>query len=650
MNDNLFLSKIWAKDHYNKVSNRAGPRYTPKLNVDLPIAEIFDGISRNGRFYKSIRTHYGKLSREFNRVSSKYENKEVQSLYKNFKEETIDLFSLLEQQKEYCNDLIPWKKIKNRSSKAVNISWKLSSKLREEKERLEKTAKSQDSQKTPSQDLGSDIHYLYECQKELRYFQELSTSTKAGLANTPFLLLTGIAGTGKTHLLCDVLKGRLIGEDVSPSVMCFGEHFKSGEDLLNQISYQSGVKLDQKHFLKCLDSSARKNKSRALLIVDALNETRINNFWKTHLPTLISEVKRYPNIALVVSCRTGFEKEVMTAKTSKKFVKEDHPGFRFKEWEAISKFFHEFKLPLPEIPLLTPEFQNPLFLLLFCKAFRNRKNKTKKQIFKGHEGATYIFESFVDSVSKKIAKQFSISNSPGSNIWDCIIEKVAEEMVNSNDERISEDQLSEIVAKAYPQVSKSDLIQSLERNLLIVKTPRYSTEKQKYEGYDFRFPFQKFSDHLIGRYLFKNYESEFSKKNKNLNSAKKFFSRRRKLGKFLFNSWNRGIVEALSIQCPEQLKGIEFFEVAPYLDGKSLLSEAFVESVIWRRPDAFSDDLKKVKEFVNLEIITTESGHHSFINALLSVAPIPSHPFNSLFFMVVPFVNTQKRYQLPPVK
>jgi hypothetical protein len=44
---------------------------------------------------------------------------------------------------------------------------------------------------------------------------------------------------------------------------------------------------------------------------------------------------------------------------------------------------------------------------------------------------------------------------------------------------------------------------------------------------------------LIGRYIFNSYEDEFGKINKNLTTAKKYFSKKRKLGKYLYKAWNR---------------------------------------------------------------------------------------------------------------
>jgi ribosome-associated translation inhibitor RaiA len=85
MAKNKFLDKKWQKVHLKKIKERAGNRYTPELNIDLPIADIFDGISRTESFYTAIRGHYGRLNRKFSRVSQKYENEEIQKLYKNLK-------------------------------------------------------------------------------------------------------------------------------------------------------------------------------------------------------------------------------------------------------------------------------------------------------------------------------------------------------------------------------------------------------------------------------------------------------------------------------------------------------------------------------------------------------------------------------------
>jgi hypothetical protein len=644
MAQNRFLDKKWQSAHLKKIKERAGNRYTPELNVDLPIAEIFDGISRTENFYISIRKHYGKLNHEFERVSGKYENNTAQKLYEDLKGEISQLSKTLIEIKSYDTKKIPWDNINRQAENANKILWELSDKLREEKDKAEKQKTEeteQRNQRSASERLSSDIHYLYEVQRGIRFFEALSSSTKAKLSNSPFLFLTGVAGTGKTHLLCDIVENRF--KKGLPAILVFGELFTTSDEPFVQIIRQLDLKINEEinegQFLSLLNNAGMQSGCRAILTIDALNETRQRSFWKTNISRVVDEIKKYPNIALVVSVRTGFEEEVITKKLKKSFICKEHRGFEFREWEVVNKFFKEFYLPLPEIPLLMPEFQNPLFLLLFCKAFQDRTKKSKgkkqRQVFRGHEGATYIFETFTKYAADRIASDFNLQRGKNDKgeyvIWDTVIEKIAKEMAMSSDDRISEKKLIEIIENAHPGVDLNRFINELVRNLLLVRVPRYSSEKNSYEEFDFRFPFQKFSDHLIGRYIFKKYEQEFGKSNKNLETAKKFFSKRRKLGKYLANSWNRGIVEALSTQCPEQLKGCELVEVAPYLKGSQIAQEAFVESLIWRKPTAFSADTKNTLAYINGKVIRTESGFKNLFNAFLAVAPVPNHPFNADF-------------------
>lgn len=627
-----FLDKNWLDSHFRQVKNKAKNRYTPKLNIDLPISEAFDGIGRTKNFYYSIRTHFGKLKREFRNVSSKYDSKKVQRLYNGYSKLIFELLCILEKVKEYDTKVIPWWEIEILAKKANELSWKLSDNLQEEKVKSEKQKLPEnhaDHQATRSKSeiFGSDIRHIYEAQKELRYFERFSNSTSAKLSNKPFFILTGLAGTGKTHLLCDLVENRLKGPTGSPSLLVFGEFFDKEDNLWNQVAIQLGLNnsYNKGKILKLLNNIGKRRGVRSLLIIDALNETSSLRFWKNNLNKLYEEIRKYPHLALIISIRSGFENEVLTKKVKKYFVQEEHRGFQFREWEAVTKFFKEFSLPLPEIPLLMPEFQNPLFLLLFCKAFHNRSNKKggKKQIFRGHEGATYIFENFVDSVSKKIAKQFNIDNGAGKNIWDKVIEPVAAEMVNLNNDRISEDKLLNVVTIAYPAIDHSKLLKELENNLLLIKVPHYSGSHESQVGFDYRFPFQKFSDHLVGRFIFKKVRSLKI-------DPKQFFAKNTHIGEFLERNWNIGIIEALCIQCPEQLKGTEFFEVAPYIDDQRMI-EAFTQSLVWRRPNAFAKDLKENLRFINTRVIRSNPGNTNLLNAFLAVAPVPEHPFNAQF-------------------
>lgn len=621
----IFLTKKWQEKHLKQLKNRAGKRYTPELNVELPLAQIFEGLSRSQNFYFEIRTHYGLLLKQFDRTTRFGDDVEIKKQYELFSRNVIGLLEELKRVKEYTVRPIAWEKISAKAYNAEELSWELSTRARKLKETAD-PKNTENSDKKSSQDWDSFLYYVSELRKELHYFTEFSVSTSAKLSNNPFLLLGGGAGSGKTHLLCDVAVRRIREQKPISTTMVFGEFFSNQSDCWKQIAEQLNL---PNHYTKVkilekLNESGRRAKTKSLLVIDALNETKVKNFWKRNLQKLCEDVSRYPHIGVIVSIRSGFEGEVFTKRSKKIFIEEQHSGFKFREWEAVTKFFKEFSLPLPEIPLLMPEFQHPLFLLLFCKAFENPDRRSKgKPIFKGHEGATYIFESFVKNAANKIADKFSIPRGKASKngyvIWDTVIEKMASEMVENKDDRISEKRLFEIVQNVYPKINHGDFIAELEKSFLLEKVRHYDSTSKEFVGFDFRFPFQKFSDHLIARYIFRKYDKE--KK-----TPVDFFREDSEIGKFLKNGWNIGVIEALAIQSPERLNGMEFFELAPYLD-QHTLSNAFIESIIWRRPDAFRDDRKPLTDFINTRV----TDHDYLLNAFIAVATIPEHKFNMNF-------------------
>ena len=622
MNQTTFLSRTWNNAHLRQIREKAGKRYSPELNIELPISEIFNGLTRSKQFYHSIRKHYGKLRSAFGLISSPYESKDLQKTYSGLSRVITAILDTLSSIKGYNTTVVPWEKVKRCAARGEEISWKFAAKIRDEKGRAADLNARDKNIQPKSERFEADIHYLYEMQKQLHYFHELASGVSARLSNTPFLLLNGDAGKGKTHLLCDLVENRFKESTQLSTVLVFGEFFDDERELWTQIAGQLRLKsvYDKQKILNALDNAGSRNNCRSLLIIDALNESKPMSFWKTNLNKLVNDIKEHPHVALIVSIRSGFEDQVLPRAPSSFLVREEHPGFRFREWQAVTRFFNEFGLPLPEIPLLMPEFQNPLFLLLFCKAFERRK-KTKRQIFKGHEGATYIFEHFVDSVSKRIAKQFNVNSGPG--IWDKIIKRVAEEMVQQNNDRVSEEKVREIVEDAYPMLDHQRLLSEMEKNLLLIRVGPSTSESKGEAKYCYRFPFQKFSDHLIGRYIFKSYRSSGK-------TAEEFFSKNTEIGKFLKNSWNLGVIEALSIQAPEQLDGVEFFEIVPYVN-ESLLVDAFIQSLIWRRPDAFGVGQQKAIGYINKNVMRYDHEQTKLLNALLSVASIPAHPMNADF-------------------
>ncbi|GAJ11680.1 unnamed protein product, partial [marine sediment metagenome] len=97
---NIFINREWMGNHLNAIKKKAGPRYSPKLNVELPIVDIFEGISRTPKFYQDIMQHYGQVVREF-RELFKYKIEYLQELESKLEKESRSLLHLLKNIEEY---------------------------------------------------------------------------------------------------------------------------------------------------------------------------------------------------------------------------------------------------------------------------------------------------------------------------------------------------------------------------------------------------------------------------------------------------------------------------------------------------------------------------------------------------------------------
>jgi hypothetical protein len=616
MAKNVFLDKKWCNQHLKEIKQKAGERYTPELNVELPIAEIFDGISRTKSFYTSIRKHFGNLSRKFGYLSSKHESTRINKIYGKLSKEISDLSKFLSGVKEFNTDPIPWKNVGERSHKALELSWKLSNKLRDEKEKNEREKlqkKERDSHPSPSYRLGSDIHNIYETQKGLRYFEELALSTKAKLSNTPLLLLMGSAGTGKTHLLCDLVENRFNEKTQLPAILVFGEDFQTGKDLWQQIIVQTGLdkKLDKEGFLRLLNNAGKKSKVRALLIIDALNESESpKKVWRKNLGVIVEEIKKYQHIGLIVSVRNGYE-NLITKKIRDRFVFKEHYGYTEGViWNALKYYFAHYNITFPEIPLLHPEFYNPLFLKFFCE-----KNKNSTPDLKGGNALKDVFEDFVIEIGLEVLQKIQPGakrRQKGKNIlWDHVIKNTALWMAQNGKSYITYKDLCAIVNKYISKRNSGKVIALMERRGLL--------HKFKWDSKIFyKFTYNKFSDHIIVRSLLASVKSKAER----IQS----FSKNKKLGKLILNfKYDHGILEALCIQTPEFCNGKELFELAPYLLEDSNFEYPFRESLVWRDPKFMGGKLIDVIER------NIKGENDFFLDPLLSLAPFPENPLNADF-------------------
>src|SRR6266508_670987 len=120
------------------------------------------------------------------------------------------------------------------------------------------------------------------------------------------------AGTGKTHLLCDVARQRVASG--RHTVLLMGQRFVSNDAPWAQALQQLDITgIAAEEFVGALEAAAQAAGSRALLLIDAINEGAGRIVWPSHLAAFLVHLERSPWIAVVLTVRSSYEEIVVPA-------------------------------------------------------------------------------------------------------------------------------------------------------------------------------------------------------------------------------------------------------------------------------------------------------------------------------------------------
>lgn len=247
--------------------------------------------------------------------------------------------------------------------------------------------------------------------------QTLCTSVATRAAQEGQLLLTGRAGVGKTHLLCDVARRRIaLGQ---PTLMVLGQEF-DGRALLTQIPELGEVSGTTDDLLFLLDAVGEAAGNKALLIIDAINESEKPERWSDVIGALRTKTARFSHVGLVLSCRTEFLDAVVG---SNDVVAAEHYGFEEATDVAVRRFASEYKLEVPTFPVFNPEFGNPLFLRLTCEALTTLGTS---RFVLGSAGLSTICDAFIEATNARLAHPQRCDYDVKQNLVQTSIQQLAQ--------------------------------------------------------------------------------------------------------------------------------------------------------------------------------------------------------------------------------
>jgi hypothetical protein len=616
------FSNSWFASRVEEALDNARDRYTPALNIDLPIRTNFYGLGRTPAFFERLEHLYSEGWVRFKKLHPAIEPKSLKEKYDEISKIARELFGKIEpwviHDKNYVEwtltQPIPWNDIGELARVVEKAASECISEICELQEIRKKEKQEEASQS--SEHLSWQDYSLRKFRRVVSEIAGYSQTLESKLSNHPALLLVGGAGQGKTHLLCEVAKHDTY--ESRPRIILHGEQFRNDEPW-SQIIRLLGLNCSREDFIGALEAAAQANNCRVLIFIDALNEGEGNRLWWKFLPGMLTTLAQSQWLGICVSVRSSYEKVIIPDSLDKtRILRLEHLGFGEVVYDAVGKFFGHFSIE-PSTPVLLPEFDNPLFLKLFCQSLCNAG---LKRVPLGLQGITAVFRFFIESIDKKLSRPECLDYDARSRIVAKAVEHIANEMAKRKTDRLPLDETKKLIGVLLPRnTHQHSLFHHLESEGILTVTPDYRKEEKTKWMESVRFTYQRFSDHLITQRLL---ERHLDKKN-----PKKSFSSRRPLGKLVKDEqacWrNRGFLEALAIQIPELTKK-ELPDLAPHLAAFHPIREAFVESIIWRDSNSFS---RATNRYINRQVLSYRGTSRDFWNALIMLAPTPNHPFNA---------------------
>lgn len=610
------FNQSWFGDRLGEAIEAAGPRYTAEIHVELDIAQRMAAFARTGEAFNRIKALAREIRRAFQEITPT-RSKDDDPLQRLDLQELPQLgnailgkFAALEFSPV---DEIPLRAIASDIGQAQSVA----SEVIRDWGQLEKEYDAQKPSAAQASPYRNNPYEnwrrrLYRFQSRLSETEELLSEADE-LVNNRVLIVRGDAGTGKTHLLCDFARERVRAG--APVVLLLGQWFSGSGDPWTQLLQQLGLQgKSPEQFIGALEAAAQATNSRALVMIDALNEGRGREIWPSHLASFLARLERSPWIGVALSVRTSYEEDVIPAEVKDRSVVLTHNGFAGREYNAVQTYFSHYGLEFPSTPILQPEFTNPLFLKTLCHGLQL---KGERRIPHGFHGITAAFGMFLDAINKKLADPNHLDYNDKDLLVRRALERVAKELIESNRRAVPRTRAQQIVDELLPNRTFSNsLYRGLVTEGILVEDRNWRADDPS-EEVTF-IAYERFADHIIADYLLKAHMDGD-------NPAAAFAE----TGGLAFLCGKdgyapAGLIEALSIQVPE-LTGQELVRLAPGLWDDARIGEAFMESIVWRSLDAFSEETLAVFN----DMVNRGKFFNDPLNSLLTVSTVPGHKFNA---------------------
>ena len=603
------FSPEWCAHRMSIAHELAGRRYTPELHIDLPVSFALEGLAMSESYwrrYRDIRDsvvraaewihvpHYTGIGvtnqlRQLKKKLAEWRDATSEKIALPKRLEQASLFELTQGCMDFIHDADPPRPPQGQRTRTRQ-------------------------QRVTEERILSLSHYLRRVEYSLREFRGLLLSDASEAAANGALLLAGSAGQGKTHLFCDA--GDRAVKAGQPAVVILGNSL-SGRDVWSEIAKQLGLaEVGSEELVSAMQAAAEASNAPFLLLVDALNESANPAAWKEELPRLLAEVAQNPWVSVAVSVRSTFLDMVLPGGGLNNVTEVEHPGFDGRELEATERFFDAFGLEQPRVPLLTPEFTNPLFLMLYCESLHGM-GLSAPPLGEAHLSQT--FERYLKWKEQRIAQHLKMD--PALRPVRAAIDGFSQALVEANGDNLPYEKASKLIDSfAHDRHEWPDTLfgQLLSEGVLSKDlTWDFETAERRQVV---RFTYQQFADYQVVSILLDPFGSD-------ADSLRQALSPGKPLRQTLLDappSW----IEALAVLVPERF-GTELldapnWELEPY--DHRVWTSALMRSICVRRPSAVTERTSELLADVREPDPYLED---SMLGIWLSVATQPQHLLNA---------------------
>lgn len=185
------------------------------------------------------------------------------------------------------------------------------------------------------------------------------------------ILLDGEGGMGKSHLLARIVE-RKIDEGGVAILILGGSLAGDGPPWRSVVQAVDDSRLaDTDSLLGALNEAAACHGEKALICIDALNEGHGDRLWPEGIGRFLARAAEYPNIALILSCRTPMLDVVLPDGLPSTLLPVTHRGYAGTGGAAAIAYINSRGLTRSRLARPGPELDNPLLLKLVCDALIN---------------------------------------------------------------------------------------------------------------------------------------------------------------------------------------------------------------------------------------------------------------------------------------